>query len=409
VPTDFTIRVVEEASRRTSGGGVTGPSGSSAPRGPAKSPKSAPEEAAQKKQSKDVADQFREITKLGRDLAGALGLGGFLGVITKVTGAVKTLVAVITAASAVEGARAGFKGVGGAARVGARILGAAIDRGSFRGVGSAAGGVGRTGTSLAVRGGGTAVAARAGTALAVRGGAAAGGTAVSGTAATGVAVAGGGAAAGSLSLPVIGIAIAAFIAATTAAVVALKLLTGALDKAAAPLVGLSPELSAAAAHADVARLMRDIDRAERLGPGLAEVQNTRVKFELMMSEVWTQILENMLRLIEPMLPFIELAVQTMTAIVSLFGLLVDTAFAILKALSPLWLIQKILDALSTDHKKLFLTIREFHAQYLDDADTKLDTFTDQFMKLVPLKKGMPPIDGRNTRGEANLPPKDPEE
>lgn len=192
--------------------------------------------------------------------------------------------------------------------------------------------------------------------------------------------------------------------------IGLKLLTNALEKAAGPLVGLSPELSAAAASADAARLMHDIDRAERLGPGLAKVQKTKVKFELMMADIWTEVLSILLRMIEPMLPFFEFMTKLVTVLVDATIVIANILLLIanivipglqLKILGTVKAIMESSDRLAEDIKDLFR--KEDH--------TELDVFTDEFMRLVPLRKGgkPPPIDGGKERGRANKPPQMEEE
>lgn len=140
-------------------------------------------------------------------------------------------------------------------------------------------------------------AAASSASVASAGGAAAG-------AGTGAALAGLAAAAGPAAIAVGAVAVAA---AGTAIV--LKSLHDAFKTEAERLEGLSPEISAASAQADLRAEMADMRRAQQIGPQLGNFTDDMSRMQTAMADLWTQVLKILLDIYEAVRPLIDLATK----------------------------------------------------------------------------------------------------
>lgn len=147
--------------------------------------------------------------------------------------------------------------------------------------------------------------ARAGGAIASRLGArAAAGAAASGAASAGAGAAGaagGGAAGAAAALGAVALPAAAVAAALAAAAVSVKAVTDAFQRAADELEDLSPAIATVRAQFDANRQLATLDRAQRVGAELAQIDVATYRISESMYEVQTKILEILVKAA----PFIE--------------------------------------------------------------------------------------------------------
>lgn len=120
--------------------------------------------------------------------------------------------------------------------------------------------------------------------------------------------------------------IAGFTAAIGLSVAAIKLFTGAMSEVAENLMDLSPEIAQARAGRDVALELARLDRAQRVGPGLARLENANTRLQEAMYEVQTKILEAILEyepLITSILDFITQGIAHADVIAKATTLIAD--------------------------------------------------------------------------------------
>ncbi len=176
---------------------------------------------------------------------------------------------------------------------------------------SVSGRVAKTKVGQAVIGAGRAVAARVGlTAAATAASSGAATTAATGAAAgTGAAVAGAGLAA---ALGPVGIAAAATSVAFVGAGYTVKKLSDAVHGVADQLEDLSPAIASVRAQANARQTMAKLDRAERIGPEVAQLEAARDRLSESMYETQTKILELMLKgapVLDAMLSVLNIGVK----------------------------------------------------------------------------------------------------
>jgi hypothetical protein len=149
------------------------------------------------------------------------------------------------------------------------------------------------------------------------GGAAAKGAATAAASGTATGAAGGAAAAAggaavmapiaAVAAPLVAIGLAAAGAALT-----LKLFMNAVEKAANSLEDLSPDIAAGRAQANVRMEMRRLERAQAIGPGLANLEAAKFRLDESMYEVQTKMYELLLKfspVVETMLDGINVGVR----------------------------------------------------------------------------------------------------
>jgi hypothetical protein len=173
--------------------------------------------------------------------------------------------------------------------------------------GSATGSTGATAATVAggvVTGGATAAAAGTGTAAT---GAAATGTAAAGAGAAGAAAGAGGAAAGgtaaaggvaatlTASAGPIGLAVAAIAVSLAAAAAAAKLFADTMHSEARKVEGYSPEVSLAMGMREIREEQALMRRADSIGPELARFESDMGRMNEAAAEIWTEILELLLK------------------------------------------------------------------------------------------------------------------
>lgn len=134
----------------------------------------------------------------------------------------------------------------------------------------------------------------------------------------GAAAGGAAAAGGTAAVAVVGPLIAVGVAAAGVAL-SLQQMISAVHHAAESLEDMSPEVAAAEAHHQVAMELARLDRAGRIGEGVARIEAARGKISESMYEVQTKILETILRFapqIEALLNMINVGVHSVDVIIA---------------------------------------------------------------------------------------------
>lgn len=163
--------------------------------------------------------------------------------------------------------------------------------------------------------------------------------------------------------------VAGFAAALTAGVLAVKKANKAFDALAADLEQFSPQISATRARGESARTLQQLDRARRIGPGVANLEAARLRLSEKSFEVQTKMLELMLTLS----PVIELGVDSATVLVG--G--IDTVLAAIARLQATFTINQQDD--KDTAARLKQSLEELH-----DAIRELGTFGQGGNGLDPM-------------------------
>jgi len=209
----------------------------------------------------------------------------------------------------------------------------------------------------------------------IAGGVAAGRISAAGATATGVGAA-------AIGGP-IGIAVAAVAASLGVGAIAVRTFARAVETQTARLAGFSGPLAGAQAETEIRREMALFRRAQRIGPELAGAERLRSRFETAMTDLGTEILGILLKILDALEPAIETITEGV-ALISTFleehGLKIATAMEILiKSQLPLWVV--ILEAIQS------LIERFFGEQ--EEKDEPEDEFAKAFMNLLLKPAGSP--------------------
>ncbi len=174
----------------------------------------------------------------------------------------------------------------------------------------------------------------------------------------------------------VGIAVAAVAAGFAVAAIAAKKFAQVIESQTNKLAGFSAPLSAAQAQTEISRELALMRRAQRIGPELAAAERLRSKFETAMTDLGTEILGVLLKLLEAAEPFIEVAIKVLTIFADFlerFGDTIIKAMIVLARMSP---VVVVMEAVFRILEKIFDAI-------VPDDDPVVDPFTTAFMNLLP--------------------------
>ncbi len=183
----------------------------------------------------------------------------------------------------------------------------------------------------------------------------------------------------------VGIAVAAVAAGFGIAAIAARKFAQVVESQTNKLAGFSAPLSAAQAQTEIRRELALMRRAQRIGPELAAAENLRSKFETAITDLGTEILAVLLKLLEAATPFIEVGIKVMTIFADFlekWGDTIGKAIIVLARMNP---IVQIMEAVFRILEKIFDAI-------VPDPDPMVDPFTTAFMNLLP----------RNARGQTQF-------
>ena len=180
----------------------------------------------------------------------------------------------------------------------------------------------------------------------------------------------------------IGVAVAAVAAGLGVAAIAARKFAQVVESQTNKLAGFSAPLSAAQAQTDVRRELALLRRAQRIGPELAAAERLRSKFEDAITDLGTEVLGLLLKVLEIGEPFIEVATKSMAILADFLEKHGDTIALAMKVLVRMNPIVLIMEAVFRILEKIFDTIVP------DDPDPP-DPFATAFMNLLP----------RNARGQ----------
>lgn len=183
----------------------------------------------------------------------------------------------------------------------------------------------------------------------------------------------------------IGIAVAGIAAGFGVAAIAARKFAQVVESQTNKLAGFSGPLSAAQAQTSVARELALMRRAQRIGPELAGAERLRSKFETAMTDLGTEILGVLLKLLDTVKPFIEVATKVMTIFADFlekYGDVIVKAMIVLARMSPIVIIMEA----------VFRILEKILDAIVPDDDPIVDPFTAAFMNLLP----------RNRRGQTQF-------
>lgn len=180
----------------------------------------------------------------------------------------------------------------------------------------------------------------------------------------------------------IGLAVAAVAAGLGVAAIAAVKFSQVVESQTNKLAGFSAPLSAAQAETDIRRELALMRRAQRIGPELAAAERLRSKFEDAMTDLGTEILGVLLKLLEAATPFIEVGIKVLTIFADFLERWGDTIATAMKVLARMNSMVSIMEAVFRILEKIFDTI-------VPDPDDQPSPFTTAFMNLLP----------RNARGQ----------
>ncbi len=140
------------------------------------------------------------------------------------------------------------------------------------------------------------------------------------------------------------------------------------------LAGFSGPLAAAQARTEIGRELALLRRAQRIGPGLAAAERLRFRFENTMTDLGTEILQVMLRILEELRPVIEFVITGMKAVTGFLEKYGDEIGAAL----PI-----ILAQISPMAAGVLLISRLFQDEVERREDDEDLIFTQQFLDLLP--------------------------
>ena len=173
----------------------------------------------------------------------------------------------------------------------------------------------------------------------------------------------------------IGVAVASVAAGLGVAAIAARKFAQVVESQTNKLAGFSAPLSVAQAQTEITRELALMRRAQRIGPELAAAERLRSKFEDAMTDLGTEILGVLLKLLESATPFIEVGIKVLTifaAFLEKWGDVIVKAMIVLARMSP---IISIMEAVFRILEKIFDTI-------VPDPDPMVDPFTTAFMNLL---------------------------
>ena len=182
----------------------------------------------------------------------------------------------------------------------------------------------------------------------------------------------------------VGIAVAGAVAAFGVATIAIRKFAQAIESQTNKLAGFSAPLSIAQAQTDIRRELALFRRAQRIGPELAAAEQLRSKFEDAMTDLGTEILGVLLKLLEAATPFIEVGIKVLTLFADFlekWGDVIAKGIVVLARMSP---IVNILEL-------IFRLIEKFVGD-IDIDDVGPDPRATEFMNLLP----------RNARGQTQF-------
>ena len=183
----------------------------------------------------------------------------------------------------------------------------------------------------------------------------------------------------------VGIAVAAVTVGFGVAVIAVKKFAQAIESKTNKLAGFSAPLSLAQAQTEIRREEALMRRAQRIGPELAAAEQLRSKFEEAMTDIGTEILGVLLKMLESATPFIEVGIKVLTLFADFlekWGDVIVKAMFVLARMRP---VVVIMEAVFRILEKIFDAI-------VPDDDDGPDPFATQFMNLLP----------RNARGQTQF-------
>jgi hypothetical protein len=183
-----------------------------------------------------------------------------------------------------------------------------------------------------------------------------------------------GLAASALSNPV-GIAIASVVAGFGVAAVAARTFARSVERETNRLAGFSGDLALAQAQTEIGRELGDLRRARRIGPDLAQAERTRARFEGLTSDIWTEILAQVLRIVNILEPISEFFLNRLEAFLLFLEERTEFLINLLNAVAP-----PSGTALSLILKALLRWEQE------RNQTDETDSFTQQFFDLLPRRE-----------------------
>ena len=180
----------------------------------------------------------------------------------------------------------------------------------------------------------------------------------------------------------VGIAVAAVAAGLGVAAIATTKFAQVVESQTERLAGFSGPLAAAQARTELGRELGLLRRAQRIGPELAAAERLRSRFEGTMTDLGTEILQILLRLLEELRPVIELVIDGVKSITDFLAEHGDAigraALLIIAQISPIAAAAILVARLAQDE-----------ADRREDEEE--DPFTQQFLDLLPRNSDGQPL------------------
>jgi len=177
--------------------------------------------------------------------------------------------------------------------------------------------------------------------------------------------------------------------------VASKKLSDTLSLQVEKLEGYSPDVSAATAETELRRERAMFDRAERIGPDLAEFERSRGKMEERLEKLLTEILNWAIGMWQVLEPFVSKMVSILEAILAGIGVLIELAKQIIDTLDTFDItgIKGSFDEISKAADRFRKEVIEVFRGEADDDDFLTDPFLEEFLRSADPLRG-PEGDGR---------------
>lgn len=173
----------------------------------------------------------------------------------------------------------------------------------------------------------------------------------------------------------VGVAVAAIAAGFGVAAIAAVKFAQMVESQTARLAGFSGPLAAAQARTELGRELGLLRRAQRIGPGLAAAERLRSKFEGTMTDLGTEILQILLRILEALQPVIEFVITAMRVLTEFLERHGESIGAALPALVGM---------VSPMAAAVLSILRLFQGEVDRREDEEFDDpFTQQFLDLLP--------------------------
>lgn len=135
----------------------------------------------------------------------------------------------------------------------------------------------------------------------------------------------------------VAVAFVAVTAAVTAAAVGIKAFTSLVKKQADELSAYSPDVALASSQSDIRELRAMMRRAQRIGPDVSSWEKVRGEANEKMMDIWTEILDKLFEIAEPLLPAAKVAVDVLGLIPEFIEIVAEQGQAMVDVATLHWI------------------------------------------------------------------------